>query len=140
MDKISVLRINQQVTHMGAAILAARKQQGLTQDTFAKKLGVAIPTLRKLETGDISIALGTCLYAMLLLKIETFPRNKPCRSPLPHIPREKSANLEKKLILQGVHASDAENAVWVLSLSPQQRFQALINQEKEQRLCGIALP
>ncbi|PCI45436.1 MAG: hypothetical protein COB41_01650 [Proteobacteria bacterium] len=136
------LFVRQQSSKLGAVICAARQAQGLTQAKFAEALHVTIPTIRKLESGDASVSLHTCLAALLILNIEKgiLHTEQSERQTLPQIEAKQRASFAKRLQLQGEHARDAENSAWILSLSPQQRVQALINQEKEQSLCGIARP
>ncbi|MDQ6958168.1 MAG: helix-turn-helix domain-containing protein [Mariprofundaceae bacterium] len=135
--------IRQQAERLGAWICAARKQRGLTQAQLAGQVGITIPTLRKLESGDGSVSLHTFLSTLAVLQIEdaVLCTGQPyIHSPLPEITSGNKHALAKRLQLQGIHPRDAENAAWLLSLSPCQRIQLLIDQEKEQRLCGIARP
>ena len=136
------LFVRQQSGKLGAVVCAARQAQGLTQAKLAEALHVTIPTIRKLESGDASVSLHTCLAALLILNIEKDVLHTPQkeRQTLPQIKTKQRASFAKRLQLQGENARDAENSAWLLSLSPQQRVQVLINQEKEQSLCGIARP
>jgi len=52
---------------------------------------------------------------------------------------ERLEDLKPGLQLQGINERDAENAAWILSLTDQQRITLLQKQEREQKLCGIAL-
>ncbi len=136
------LFVRQQSSKLGAVICAARQARGLTQAKLAEALHVTIPTIRKLESGDASVSLHTCLAALLVLNIEkdVLHTSQQERQTLPQIEEKQRESFAKRLQLQGENARDAENSAWILSLSPQQRVQVLINQEKEQSLCGIARP
>ncbi|OIP99588.1 MAG: hypothetical protein AUK35_06890 [Zetaproteobacteria bacterium CG2_30_46_52] len=133
--------IKQQAVLLGEAVCQARKARGIKQAELAQTLNITIPTLRKLESGDASVGLNTCFAALLSLNIQgsVLQQSAPALSPLPSISKDKRNEFAALLTQQGLFASDAENAAWLLALTPQQRLQAMINQEKEQRLCGIAL-
>ena len=45
-------------THIGAVILALRKQQGMTQEQLAEAVGVSPPAVSKWETGDSRVDQG----------------------------------------------------------------------------------
>jgi len=135
--------IRQQAERLGGWISAARKQRGLTQAQLAGQVGITIPTLRKLESGDGSVSLQTFLTALAVLQIEDtvfHSGQHHIHPPLFTIPSGNKHAFAKRLQLQGINPRDAENTAWILSLSPRQRIQLLIDQEKEQYLCGIARP
>ena len=135
-------RALQQASKAGALIRSRRKERGLTQAQFAAQIGVTIPTLRRLESGDTSISLNTFLTGLAALNLTDevlrSPEAKRVR-PIPHIEPGKRNSFEKRLITRGINARDAENAAWILSLSGQQRIELMKKQELEQKLCGIAL-
>ncbi|HEY0233439.1 MAG TPA: helix-turn-helix transcriptional regulator [Afipia sp.] len=54
---------------MGAAIRTARIRRRKTAADLARRLGVSLPTLRKLEAGDPGVALGTFVSALWLLEL-----------------------------------------------------------------------
>jgi len=134
--------VQQLASKAGALIRTQRRELGLTQAQLANRIGVTIPTLRRLESGDTSISLHTFLAALTELGIADLVLNTansaPCRS-LPSIKPEKRNSFANRLQLQGINGRDAENAAWILSLSDQQRITLLQQQEREQKLCGIAL-
>jgi len=135
--------IRLQAERLGAWICAARKHRGLTQAQLAEHVGITIPTLRKLESGSGSVSLQTFLTALAVLQIEDAvfrPGQAHIHPPLLETSPGNKHALAKRLQLQGINPRDAENAAWILSLSPRQRVQLLIDQEKEQHLCGIARP
>ena len=134
--------IKRQTTRLGALIRTARKQHSLTQSQLADRIGVTIPTLRRLESGEGSVSLHTFLAGLSLLNIEDdvlhYPIERSSR-PVLKIPSNEKQKYASRLQANGINSRDAENAAWILSLSGQQRVQLLKNQEKEQKLCGIAL-
>lgn len=134
--------VSEQAIKAGELIRSLRKERGLTQAQFAERLGVTIPTVRRLESGDTSISLNTLLSGLAELNIVDevlcFTNNRP-RKPLPQIEPGNRSTFSKRLQLQGINSRDAENAAWILSLNDQQRIALLQKQEQEQRLCGIAL-
>ena len=134
--------VNRQAGRAGELIRSLRKDRGLTQAQFAERLGVTIPTVRRLESGDTSISLNTFLAGLAELNIAdevlSFDSVRSYR-PLPHIDPGKRVSFAKRLQLQGINERDAENAAWILSLTDQQRITLLQKQEREQKLCGIAL-
>src|SRR2546421_12802643 len=52
---------------LGAAIRVARLRRRQSAADFASRLGVTLPTLRKLERGDPGVALATFVTALWLL-------------------------------------------------------------------------
>ena len=52
---------------VGAAIRTARIRRRKTAAELARRLGVSLPTLRKLEAGDPGVSLGTFVTALWLL-------------------------------------------------------------------------
>jgi transcriptional regulator with XRE-family HTH domain len=54
---------------IGDAIRTARIRRRKTAADVAGRLGVSLPTLRKLETGDPGVSLGTFLAALWLLDL-----------------------------------------------------------------------
>jgi transcriptional regulator with XRE-family HTH domain len=54
---------------VGEAIRTARIRRRKTAADLARRLGVSLPTLRKLETGDPGVSLGTFLTALWLLDL-----------------------------------------------------------------------
>ena len=52
---------------LGSQLRRLRLERNDRQSDFAFRLGVSIPTLRKLEQGDPTVAIGTWVDAMWLL-------------------------------------------------------------------------
>jgi transcriptional regulator with XRE-family HTH domain len=61
--------VTEMLPHIGDAIRTARIRRRKTAADVAGRLGVSLPTLRKLETGDPGVALGTFLAALWLLDL-----------------------------------------------------------------------
>jgi len=53
----------------GEAIKLARRRRRQTASDLALRLGVSLPTFRKLERGDPSVSLGTFVTALWLLDL-----------------------------------------------------------------------
>ncbi len=60
------------VTALGAMISAARRRRGWTIAVLAERIGVSVPTVRKIERGDPGVAIGTVFEAAWLLGVELF--------------------------------------------------------------------
>jgi len=130
-----------QACRIGRLIRSTRKENGLTQAQFAERIGISIPTLHRLEEGDTSVSLHTFLTALCVLGLQTDVLHYATRTvsrSLPRIPPTEKREFARRLESCGINSRDAENAAWILSLSDRQRIHLLQNQEKEQRLCGIA--
>ena len=56
----------------GALVAAGRRSRSFTAKDFAERVGVSVPTLRKVESGDPSVALGTYLEAAVLAGVPLF--------------------------------------------------------------------
>lgn len=59
-------------TALGAQVAAGRRAHGWTAHQFADRLGVSVPTLRRIERGEPSVAVGTVLEAAVLVGVELF--------------------------------------------------------------------
>lgn len=59
-----------QLTALGLRIRLARERRKLGTELFAERVGVSRETLRRLEKGDASIALGTFLRALRVLGLD----------------------------------------------------------------------
>ena len=57
------------LVQVGAAIRTARIRRRKTAAELARRLGVSLPTLRKLEAGDPGVSLGTFVTALWLLDL-----------------------------------------------------------------------
>ena len=57
---------------LGARIRAARRERRWTVDELAERVGVAHPTIRKIERGDPTVGLGPAFEAAALLGIPLF--------------------------------------------------------------------
>lgn len=56
-----------QLVALGERLRAARLRRRLTQAMLAERVGVTLPTLRKLEGGDPSTSLSVMLRALVVL-------------------------------------------------------------------------
>lgn len=57
---------------LGALIATGRRTRRWTAREFAERVGVSLPTLRKVELGDPSVALGTFFEAAVLVGVPLF--------------------------------------------------------------------
>lgn len=57
---------------LGAQIAAARRRRRWTAVRLAEQVNVSLPTLRKIERGDPSVALGTVLDAAVAVGVPLF--------------------------------------------------------------------
>lgn len=57
----------QELTRLGRLLRTLRLERNDSQADFAARLGVSIPTLRKLEQGDPTVAVGTWIDTLWLL-------------------------------------------------------------------------
>lgn len=58
-----------QLVALGQRLRAARLRRKLTQAMLAERVGVTVPTLRKLEEGNASTSLSVMLRALVVLGI-----------------------------------------------------------------------
>src|SRR5690606_14989146 len=56
-----------QLAALGARLRAARLRRKLTQAMVAERVGVTLPTIRKLESGDPSSSLATVIRVLQVL-------------------------------------------------------------------------
>jgi transcriptional regulator with XRE-family HTH domain len=56
-----------QLAALGQRLRAARLRRKLTQALLAERVGVTVPTLRKLESGNASISMSVMLRALMVL-------------------------------------------------------------------------
>src|ERR1700688_510688 len=61
--------VAEMLPRLGAAIRTARIRRRKTAAELARRLGVSLPTLRKLEAGDPGVSLGTLVTALWLLDL-----------------------------------------------------------------------
>lgn len=62
------------LARLGRGLRALRIERGDRQVDFAARLGVSIPTLRKMETGDPTVAIGTWIDALAVLgRLDALP-------------------------------------------------------------------
>lgn len=56
-----------QLAALGQRLRAARLRRKLTQAMLAERVGVTVPTIRKLEAGDASISMSVVLRGLVVL-------------------------------------------------------------------------
>ena len=57
---------------LGAQVAAARRRRRWTAERLAEQAGISVPTLRKVERGDTSVALGTAFDVATLVGVPLF--------------------------------------------------------------------
>src|SRR5258706_8033990 len=56
------------IEKLGADVAVARLRRKESLKTWAKRMGVSVPTLQRLEAGDTSVAIGIVATALWLIK------------------------------------------------------------------------
>jgi transcriptional regulator with XRE-family HTH domain len=59
-------------TALGSLVAAGRRERGWTAAELAERLGVSVQTLRRLERGSPTVAVGLVFEAALLCGVELF--------------------------------------------------------------------
>ena len=62
--------VAKQLQELGLRLRMARERRKLSQELFAERMGVSRETLRRLEKGDASIAMGTFMRALRVLGLD----------------------------------------------------------------------
>jgi transcriptional regulator with XRE-family HTH domain len=60
-------RARHQIEALSQRLRAARMRRSMTQEVMAERVGVSVPTIAKLESGDPSTSLATVLRALTVL-------------------------------------------------------------------------
>jgi transcriptional regulator with XRE-family HTH domain len=77
---------------LGASIAVARREHGWTIEELAERVGVTHMTIRRIERGDLGVALGTVLEAAVILGLPLFGDD-------PTVRRLEGRRLEERLAL-----------------------------------------
>ena len=64
---------------LGARVRLARRERGWTLQELAERVGVAHPTMRKVERGDPSVRLGVAFEAATLVGVPLFHEDRARR-------------------------------------------------------------
>lgn len=59
------------IASLGSRLREARLSRNESQEIFAARLGISIPTLRRMEMGDANVAIGHWVTALSVLDRET---------------------------------------------------------------------
>ncbi|MBL7076624.1 MAG: helix-turn-helix transcriptional regulator [Kiritimatiellae bacterium] len=62
-----MLRIYENLQSLGSRLRAERLRRNDTQTMFAARLGISVPTLRKMESGDPGVSVGYWVAALNVL-------------------------------------------------------------------------
>lgn len=89
---------------LGLQVATARRRRRWTAERLAEQAGISPVTLRKVERGDPSVALGTALEAAVLVGVPLFGASAPGRI------REQAARAADQLALlpERAHPVDDE--------------------------------
>lgn len=59
--------VEQKLNDLGARLRRQRLQRNETQSVFAARIGISVPTLHKMESGDPSVLIGHWITALDIL-------------------------------------------------------------------------
>ena len=62
-----MLQIDEKLQSLGSRLRAERLRRNDTQAIFSARLGISVPTLRKMESGNPSVSVGYWLAALNIL-------------------------------------------------------------------------
>lgn len=62
-----MIQTNEKLKELGARLRNERLRRNETQAVFASRIGVSIPTLRKMESGDPGVLMGYWITALDML-------------------------------------------------------------------------
>ncbi|MGV3665613.1 MAG: helix-turn-helix transcriptional regulator [Leptospira bouyouniensis] len=65
---------------LGKEIQLARKEKAWSEQTLAERIGISRTTLQKIESGDMTVAIGLALEAAVILGIPLFATESPSLS------------------------------------------------------------
>lgn len=62
-----MFKIDEKLKSLGSRLRAERLRRDDTQEIFSARLGISVPTLRKMESGDPRVSVGYWLAALNVL-------------------------------------------------------------------------
>jgi transcriptional regulator with XRE-family HTH domain len=65
---------------LGKQIQAGRRERHWTLDGLARRIGITVPTMRKIEQGDPTVAIGVAFEAASVLGLPVFGKDPERRS------------------------------------------------------------
>ena len=65
---------------LGARVRLGRRERRWTVAELAERVGVSVPTIEKVERGDLTVALGTALEAATLVGVALFDEDPERRA------------------------------------------------------------
>ena len=78
---------------LGSRVAAARRERRWTLMELAERVGVSVVTIRKVERGDPSVALGTAFEAAALVGVALFHEDRQRRALEAEVARARLAVL-----------------------------------------------
>jgi transcriptional regulator with XRE-family HTH domain len=83
---------------LGQHLTVARKRRGETRRDWAKRLGVSIPTLMRLESGDPTVRVGILATALWMIgRVEALRELAPPASDLRALHRDVQKALDRRI-------------------------------------------
>ncbi len=88
---------------LGEQVRAARRGRGWSQQDLADRAGVTVPTLRKVENGDLGVALGIAFEVAALTGVPLFYEDRERLSMDLDRTQARSALLPQRVRTRPVH-------------------------------------
>jgi DNA-binding XRE family transcriptional regulator len=88
---------------LGAEVARARRERSMTTTQLAERAGITRVTLRKVEHGDPTVALGTAFEVAFLVGVQLFGA-----SPAELAARTAQASRHLELLPQRIRSSDQD--------------------------------
>lgn len=83
---------------LGAQVVAARRRRRWSAARLAEQAGVSVPTLRKVERGDPSVAIGTAFDVAVLVGVPLFSASRSDISMLADSLVDRAALLGERVV------------------------------------------
>jgi transcriptional regulator with XRE-family HTH domain len=91
---------------LGAQVRVARRERQWSMQDLAERAGVTVPTLRKVERGELSVSLGVALDVADLVGVPLFHEDQPRLSLDLERTRGRAALLPQRVRRSGTAVKD----------------------------------
>ncbi len=91
---------------LGMLIAAGRRERRWTRAGLAERLGVSLPTVSKVERGDLSVGFGTVLEAAVLVGVPLFGADGSDRARVGALAEARLAMLPSRVRSTAVEVDD----------------------------------